>query len=101
MKTSTFYSSAFTSTMAALIVACGGGGDGYPSEADAPTPPAAETRMRFEFEPGVCSFDNAEATGLAALQYPLEFARCGVIAYGNKVNGKRWPELSWPSRSAS
>lgn len=82
--------------MSAAIVACGGGGgDSY----DAGTGMVEEhyTLARFEFERGSCAFDNEEARKLAALQYPAEFAQCGLSWINHTIDGQKWPALSWPS----
>lgn len=96
-RTSTFYSTAFVSTMTALIVACGGGGgDSY----DAGTGMVEEhyTLARFEFARGHCQFDSERMREIAAAQYPAEYAQCSSTYVGNKFNGAPWPNAkSWPS----
>lgn len=97
-RTSTFYSTAFVAILSAYMAACGGGGDSYPGEAAAEQQTQAEKLARFEFAPNECAFDSKEARDLAALQYPVEFARCGIAYFGNTDgDGQPWPPLSWPS----
>ena len=97
-RTSTFYSTAFVALLSAYVAACGGGGEGYPGDVAQEQPAPVETLARFEFAPNECAFDSAEARDLAALQYPMEFARCGIVYFGNTDgDGKPWPARSWPS----
>ena len=88
MKTATAYSSGFVTCLAAVSIACGGGGGGGSGYTLAPGELAP-----WEWEAGVCSFDNAEAEAQAM----REGADCPKTIYtGNKGIGP-WPPLSWPS----
>lgn len=85
MNTATTFSSGFVTCLAAVSIACGGGGDGY-------TLPAGELAP-WEWEAGVCSFDSVEAKAQAI----REGADCNTVLIGNKLNGEPWPPVSWPS----
>lgn len=74
--------------MCMAVAACGGGGgsgDGYTLAAGELAP--------WEWEAGVCSFDNAAAKAQAV----SEGAECLVSMIGNTMNDQPWPPVSWPS----
>lgn len=98
-QTSTFYSTAFVSAMAAYLVACGGGGgDTYAPDTGMVEEPY--TLARFEFARGHCQFDNERMREIAAAKYPGEYAQCKSTYTGNRRISDRapWPNSkSWPS----
>lgn len=88
MNTATTFSSGFVTCLAAVSIACGGGGDGYTL--------AAGDLAPWEWEAGVCSFDSDAAQAQAI----REGADCWRAVYvGNKGDGP-WPPVSWPSTAS-
>lgn len=80
MKTSTFYSSAFTSTMAALIVACGGGGGD-----------ASDARPLMN-DAGACLAESVQQANAYITVAGSGYCRRWIVD-GDEVDGASYPDF--------